>query len=725
MKFYHFESRGALAVWFQGLTPGEQQNTRSACLYATAAGDVYVPESSLDATALSRGYGQIESFVEDIKIVQDVKIAEAGGLDAFLAREGWGKSTVDDSLLFRMAPSLVEGLGGETYETVRAGTLEPIKTPWASLLLAIRPDAPQRHFQGILRELALMDDLDFEYTVIEDSDAPFKVLVRINGNQFFSNVHRWVHQRKKSVLGVFVPWGLSEQRIWVSFGYNWTCDPALAMAQLQDANDILLVAGENGNSAPAALTLFKVTLSGRWIDGPSTDATGLFVPSAVVPVVSDGGATVPLEFTLRLETDHSLDDHRVRLRHLHRMVKSLREEIAYVTGLIERRSRHPDSVRLYLYQARVETRKADSGSNPPDFDRSLRALLLDHPIRSLQRLLHARIGTGGVRGAGDPGGDLIEGPMDIILDRTLSAQEGGRGMWGERVEASVPEFASWTLSSEYYPSQGGCFDLEMEIYSKHGIALFLPRGTALRPRLDFENLPMAKVVDLICGLGGAQQKGGALGDARAKPDQYLFILMFTAGSAEHDVSLLAVKKGSFDPLGHRVEFINRALAGVSEQTQCLPPNYGSLAAAWASEAVAGLFRKEAKEHVDVARQYLTSLKDQHTVLLKEVETHKKECARLVDQAKAVRNQAETELGQWQQLIPTLENQRHLVLKDILDGMAEADDRIKAMVDMVGGDVDATHRGHLKGLSEKCQAKCTEIQRRIRDLDARIAKATNL
>lgn len=272
------------------------------------------------------------------------------------------------------------------------------------------------------------------------------------------------------------------------------------------------------------------------------------------------------------------------------------------------------------------------------------------------------------------------------------------------------------LSVTYYPCRGKVFDLEPDIYRHHDISLFLPRGMALRPRMDYATMPANKIVDLICSASVDVAE-----HARNEPDKFLFILLDARNGK--DIALLTVAKSAFVPLGNRIDYFNKALAGAEEAIHNLPARHSSAVEAWAFEATESLYRKELLEATKKAQAYLGVLPGLHEDLVTEAEAHKRECQDLMTRVRSLRTRAGTEIGMWEQFVERMHVQRIGNLGDCLTHIASVRDLFDQMCKIVPKEAPTEHMKQLEDQLKNADEHYREIESKLDALDNQISGLT--
>lgn len=722
-RYYFFSSLGFLEQFINSLSDQARHVKNVTVLNAFEEG-IFVSHQKLQSAGLPEDFDRkcnVELYVDSIMFRDE---------NALRSEHPRAQTmTIHEILLTRelavgeIPPKIKEPRTISYIQPIDNSFLPKI-TPYEKVLLAVRGDpgertsqtdiqSPEKYFKNIINDLAQMDYIQFQYTTIRNHDQinEFKHLVKVEKIRYFSTISKWVNNGDSGVYEVFIPWG-GRKDVFISLGFDWNGDESLLFRMDLIENHLLLLDSRNHRC-------FKIP-EGEWIDGIRSDKTVVSIPTNIIQVETAPDQAIPLEFNLRLEKDHTVDIYHTRLNHLKRAIKHMREEIVYITGLIERTYKKQDITTLYLYATKLspDTQREETASL--EIDPALKALLLDYPVRCLKRLLHTRISTTGLK-VNILEEDLnVDGSVDLVLDRTLESIEEGEKVWQILAEPQSDESPTWALPVYYYPGKGMIFDLDPELYLKHNIALFLPRGSILKPILDYEKFSRKKVVALICSASP-----DVAPQARNHPEQFLFILFPIRMNMEGEVSLLTVDKKAFDFLGMRIEYFNKALAASEERRQALAPQYKNLISAWALDNVESLYRQEVLHHTDTAKRWLAVLKTLHEEITKEAQVYQEECAQLLEESKYSREEFQVAMEQMKYMIHILKTQQKNLLKEIAVFFNEIQTKMEKMLNALPEDVDQNHENQIQSIYDECKTLYTTMREDVDKLDERIASLTDL
>jgi hypothetical protein len=230
------------------------------------------------------------------------------------------------------------------------------------------------------------------------------------------------------------------------------------------------------------------------------------------------------------------------------------------------------------------------------------------------------------------------------------------------------------------------------------------------------------VVELICTADPTIAP-----QARLKPEEYLFVLLEAAhgGNGERGVALMAAGKAAFRPLGTRMEYFNKALAGCAQSVENLPPTHADTASAWALDAVNSLFEEEVLARIKNAQDWLGALKRIHQDLTTEAAAHHKECKELIEQAEQFREVSRAELERWETFVGLLQERRFKTLRELHDHMLEVRDLVAGACSAAPRGVDSEHERQIGRLLEECKSTFQNIQEDIKTLDERISAVSDL
>jgi hypothetical protein len=721
-RYYYFSSLGFLEQFINSLSDQTRLVKNVTVLNAFQEG-IFVSHQNLQSAGLPDDFDRvfnIERYVDSIVFRNE---------NALRSEHPKAQSmSIREILLTReLAPG---GIPPKIKEPKTISCIQPIDdfflpkiTSYEKVLLAVRGDpgeqtsqtdirSPEKYFKNIVNDLAQMDYIQFQYTTIRNHDRinEFKHLIKVEKIRYFSTISKWVNYEDSGVYDVFIPWG-ERKDVFISLGFNWQGDESL-LFRMGPMENLLLLHARNR-------CCFEI-VAGEWIDGIRSDKTVVSIPTDIIRMETLPDQAIQLEFNLRLEKDHTVDIYHTRLNHLKRAIKHMREEIVYITGLMERTYKKQDITTLYLYTTKPSPDTQQDGTESLEIDPALNALLLDYPVRCLKRLLHTRISTNGLKVKILEEDLNVDGAVDLVLDRTLESIEEGEKVWQIVAEPQSDESPTWALPVYYYPGKGMIFDLEPELYLKHNIALFLPRGSILKPILDYDKFSREKVVDLICSASP-----DVVPQARNHPEQFIFIIFPIRMNMEGEVSLLTVDKKTFDFLGMRIEYFNKALAASEERRQTLAPKYKNLISAWALDNVESLYRYEVLHHTDTAKRWLAVLKTLHEEITKEAQVYQEECARLLEESKHSREEFQVILDQLKHMTGILKTQQGDLLKEIIVFFQEMQAKIEEMFNALPEGVDQNHKNQIQNIYNECENLYKTMRENVEKLDERIASLTDL